>query len=77
MNRVYLLLQEGRVISVGKPKTVLTPDNLQRVYRVQAIHGEYRDQPYVVPWQSSTPEEPSVSTTPVSIPAQFSEISIR
>lgn len=72
-----LLLNEGQVVAIGKPRTVLTPDNLQQVYRVQAIHGEYRDQPYIVPWQSSMPEVPPFSTAPVSTPELPSEIPLR
>ncbi len=48
-----LLLHEGAAVATGEPRQVLTPDNLQRVYQLQAIHGEFRDQPYIVPWQSS------------------------
>ncbi|ASJ71826.1 ABC transporter ATP-binding protein [Granulosicoccus antarcticus] len=72
-----LLLHEGQVVANGTPRTVLTPDNLQQVYRVQAIHGEYRDQPYIVPWQSSTPEMPPVITAPASTPDLPKEITFK
>ena len=49
-----LMLHEGAVVSCGEPRQVLTPDNLQKVYQLQALHGEFRNQPYIVPWQSST-----------------------
>ncbi len=57
-----LLLHEGAVVAAGEPRRVLTPDNLQRVYQLQAIHGEFRDQPYIVPWQSSSSATPVNST---------------
>lgn len=50
-----LMLHQGAVVSCGEPRQVLTPDNLQKVYQLQAIHGVFRDQTYIVPWQSSTP----------------------
>ncbi|MGQ7848247.1 ABC transporter ATP-binding protein [Granulosicoccus sp. 3-233] len=48
-----LLLHEGVEVASGEPRRVLTPDNLQSVYQLQAIHGEFRNQSYIVPWQSS------------------------
>jgi len=46
-----LLMQHGRAVACGEPRKVLTPANLQRVYQVQAMHGEHEQQPYVLPWR--------------------------
>ncbi|MCT9810737.1 ABC transporter ATP-binding protein [Acidovorax sp. Be4] len=46
-----LLLQQGRAVACGAPRHVLTPAHLQRVYQVQAMHGEHESQGYVVPWR--------------------------
>ncbi len=46
-----LLLQGGSAVACGVPRHVLTPANLQRVYQVQAMHGEHESQGYVVPWR--------------------------
>jgi len=64
-----LLLHEGAAVATGEPRQVLTPDNLQRVYQLQAIHGEFRDQPYIVPWQSSRSVAPghSINKTGISL----------
>lgn len=45
-----LLLHQGEVAACGAPRRVLTPAHLQRVYQVQAMHGEHESQGYVVPW---------------------------
>ena len=45
-----LLLNEGRLIAAGAPREVLTPANLQQVYKVNAMVGEHQRQSYVVPW---------------------------
>ncbi|THF64634.1 ABC transporter ATP-binding protein [Pseudothauera nasutitermitis] len=46
-----LLMHQGRAVACGAPRQVLTPANLQRVYQVQAMHGEHEAQPYVLPWR--------------------------
>ncbi|ATE59277.1 ABC transporter ATP-binding protein [Thauera sinica] len=46
-----LLMHRGRAVACGTPRSVLTPANLQRVYRVQAMHGEHEAETYVVPWR--------------------------
>ena len=46
-----LLMDHGRAVACGAPRTVLTAANLQRVYQVQAMLGEHERQPYVVPWR--------------------------
>lgn len=46
-----LLMHQGQAIACDAPRRVLTAANLQRVYRVQAMQGEYESQPYVLPWR--------------------------
>jgi iron complex transport system ATP-binding protein len=54
-----LLLDEGLPVAAGDVATVLSADNLRRVYRVQAIIGEHDDTDgahrYIVPW-ACTPD---------------------
>ncbi|MEM9388455.1 MAG: ABC transporter ATP-binding protein [Pseudomonadota bacterium] len=45
-----LLLDRGEAVACDVPRRVLTPGYLQRVYQVEAVVGEYRQQPFVVPW---------------------------
>ncbi|MBB2775644.1 UNVERIFIED_ORG: iron complex transport system ATP-binding protein [Comamonas terrigena] len=54
-----LLLQGGRAVVCGAPRHVLTPAHLQRVYQVQAMHGEHESQGYVLPWRCRPGTEPS------------------
>ncbi|MRT18923.1 ABC transporter ATP-binding protein [Comamonas sp. CAH-2] len=54
-----LLLQGGRAVACGAPRHVLTPAHLQRVYQVQAMHGEHESQGYVLPWRCRPGTEPS------------------
>ncbi|QTX21970.1 ABC transporter ATP-binding protein [Comamonas aquatica] len=54
-----LLLQGGRAVACGAPRHVLTPAHLQRVYQVQAMHGEHESQGYVLPWRCGPGTEPS------------------
>lgn len=54
-----LLLQGGRTVACGAPRHVLTPAHLQRVYQVQAMHGEHESQGYVLPWRCRPGTEPS------------------
>ncbi|MDH0371699.1 ABC transporter ATP-binding protein [Comamonas aquatica] len=54
-----LLLQGGRAVACGAPRHVLTPAHLQRVYQVQAMHGEHESQGYVLPWRCRPWTEPS------------------
>jgi iron complex transport system ATP-binding protein len=44
------LLDRGRLVAQGDVATVLTPANLQAVYGVSAMRGEYQQQAYVLPW---------------------------
>lgn len=56
-----LLMQHGGAVACGEPRKVLTPANLQRVYQVQAMHGEHEQQPYVLPWRCRPVGESTVS----------------
>jgi iron complex transport system ATP-binding protein len=44
------LLDYGSVVAKGRPKAVLTEENLERVYRIEAAMGEHNGVPYLVPW---------------------------
>ena len=45
-----VLLDQGRAMADGPPRTVLTPGMLSRVYKVRALHANAGDEPVVVPW---------------------------
>jgi iron complex transport system ATP-binding protein len=45
-----ILMHQGMVVARGEPRRVLTAKNLQQVYKVKAMLGEHRKQPFVVPW---------------------------
>ena len=49
MDRV-VLLHDGQVIANGTPTAVLTDDNLERVYRINALHGNAVGGSYLLPW---------------------------
>lgn len=49
-----LLLDKGKLVAAGKPKNILTPANLQKVYKVNAMVGEHQQQSYVLPWGCHT-----------------------
>jgi iron complex transport system ATP-binding protein len=51
-----VMLHQGRVYAQGEPQAVLTPDNIQHVYRIEALAGDYEATPYVLPWRR-TPRE--------------------
>ena len=61
-----MLLDQGKVIASGEPRTVLTPKNLQRVYSVRAMVGEHQQQPFVVPWSCERPSRAPTHTHNVS-----------
>lgn len=46
-----LLMHQGCAVACDTPRQVLTAANLQQVYQVQAMQGEYESQPYVLPWR--------------------------
>jgi ABC-type hemin transport system ATPase subunit len=55
-----LLLDQGRPVASGAVETVLSRENLRRVYGVRALIGEHREGGetlrYIVPW-SLAPED--------------------
>jgi iron complex transport system ATP-binding protein len=57
-----VLLDGGRVAASGAPAEVLTPERLDSVYRVRALHGRENGEPFVVPWdrlpERHAPESP-------------------
>lgn len=46
-----LLLDQGRVVGEGTPGEILSESNLQRVYGVEAVHGEHDGEVFVLPWK--------------------------
>ncbi|MCY1544950.1 Fe(3+) dicitrate transport ATP-binding protein FecE [compost metagenome] len=58
-----LLLDQGRVVDCGSTRQVLTPKNLQQVYKVQAMLGEHQQQRFVLPW-SCRPESHQAQENP-------------
>ncbi len=51
-----LLLHQGKRVALGPVEQVLTPENLRRVYGIQALTGVHEGQGYILPWTC----EPSV-----------------
>ena len=45
-----LLLHRGEAVACDTPRRVLTPGHLQHVYQVEAMLGEHREQPFILPW---------------------------
>lgn len=45
-----ILLDNGLVVSEGAAKAVLTPDNLNNVYGVDAVYGNNKGENWVLPW---------------------------
>ena len=45
-----LLLEGGRLLAEGKPRTVLTEQNLAAAFQVTTLRGQHLGQDYVVPW---------------------------
>jgi iron complex transport system ATP-binding protein len=45
-----LLLDRGTVAADGPPDNVLSPETLERTYRIEAVHGSHAGEPYVLPW---------------------------
>jgi len=46
-----VLLDRGRVAAEGPPASVLTPENLAAVYRIEAVAGRHDGADYVLPWR--------------------------
>jgi len=45
-----ILMHEGRIIADGPPAAVLTPENLARTYRIEALTGANAGESFVLPW---------------------------
>jgi iron complex transport system ATP-binding protein len=45
-----VLLSDGAVAAEGPPSSVLSPELLARVYRIDALQGEQDNQPWMLPW---------------------------
>ena len=50
-----VLLNAGRIAAAGPPGAVLTRDRLADIYGIFAVHGEFEDESYVVPWKAGRP----------------------
>ncbi|MFN3988471.1 MAG: ABC transporter ATP-binding protein [Rhodocyclaceae bacterium] len=63
-----LMLHRARAVACGAPRAVLTPRNLQHVYRVEARLGEHQDERYVLPWrcEREAPAGPDLDSGPAS-----------
>ncbi|MEW4982697.1 MAG: ABC transporter ATP-binding protein [Cycloclasticus sp.] len=48
-----VLLNDGKKVSEGMPKEVLTIDNLQHVYGVDALFGKHQGSHWILPWGNS------------------------
>ncbi len=45
-----LLLQQGRLIALGSPAQVLSPEHLRAVYGIEALMGSVQGETYILPW---------------------------
>jgi iron complex transport system ATP-binding protein len=48
--RRLVLIDGGRIVADGAPDAVLTPERLAAAYRIEALAGRHRGEPYVIPW---------------------------
>ena len=46
-----LLMDQGQIVDSGTPEEILTPANLERVYRISALSGVEGNKAYIVPWR--------------------------
>ena len=44
-----VILKDGQIVGAGKPEEVITPENIRKVYGVEAIVGEKFGKPYMIP----------------------------
>ena len=51
-----VLLDKGLKVSEGKPKDVLTLENLQAVYAIDALFGKHQGSEWVLPWENNNRE---------------------
>ncbi|MDZ4761118.1 MAG: ABC transporter ATP-binding protein [Alphaproteobacteria bacterium] len=49
MDRV-VLMDKGRVVGEGPPQEVLSPERLERVYRIRALDGAQDGERWILPW---------------------------
>lgn len=52
-----VLLKEGRVLAVGKPREVLTEENCAQGYGIETIRCEFEGGSVLVPWLRRSPKE--------------------
>jgi len=45
-----ILMKDGQIVANGPPADVLTPQNLARIYRIEALAGENAGGSFVLPW---------------------------
>jgi len=46
-----VLLAGGRLVAEGRADRVLSPENLARAYRIEALAGAVEGEPWLVPWR--------------------------
>ena len=49
-----VLMNKGAIAADGHPASVLTPENLSRIYRIEALAGENAGSRFVLPWTRRT-----------------------
>jgi iron complex transport system ATP-binding protein len=49
MDRI-VLMHEGAVAGEGSPQDILSPERLDRVYRIDALRGEHDGRKWLLPW---------------------------
>jgi iron complex transport system ATP-binding protein len=52
-----VVLQDGRVVAEGPPRTVLTAERMAATFNVNAEVVDIRGSPVVVPWSLSEPRQ--------------------
>jgi iron complex transport system ATP-binding protein len=48
-----IVMQAGRLATVGPPAQALSPDILAEVFQVNAFRGEWKGEPVIVPWTTA------------------------
>ena len=54
-----ILLNGGSLVADGQPTDVLTPEVLERCYRIEAFRADHEDQPVVLPWRRRAKQQDS------------------
>ncbi|MDR2203570.1 MAG: ABC transporter ATP-binding protein [Nitrososphaerota archaeon] len=44
-----IMIKEGKIIDAGETKTVLTEDNISKVYEIKVKVNHYKNTPYIIP----------------------------